>query len=212
MNNYISIIDLGLSNLYNVKLACDKIKIKSKFVSSAEEINNSKALILPGVGSFKVAMQRLRKLKLEKPIKNFIKMNKPFLGICLGRQLLFSSGEESGKTRGLDIFKGSVKKFKYEKTTKIRYSVPHVGWNSINFKKGKKNEILDGISEKDFMYFVHSYYVDTPDKKIISTKTTYGKKKFCSSVTFKNLFACQFHPERSGEKGIKIYKNFKKII
>ena len=212
MNNYISIIDLGLSNLYNVKLACDKIKIKSKFISSAEEVNNSKGLILPGVGSFKVAMQRLRKLKLERPIKEFIKMNKPFLGICLGMQLLFTTGEESGKTKGLNIFKGNVKKFKYENTKKVRYSVPHVGWNSINFQKGKKNRIFEGISEKDFMYFVHSYYVDTNDKKIISTKTIYGKKKFCSTVTFKNVFACQFHPERSGEKGIKIYKNFKNIL
>ena len=128
-------------------------------------------------------------------------MNKPFLGICLGMQLLFSSGEEFGKTRGLNIFKGSVKKFKYEKTTKIRYSVPHVGWNSINFKKGKKNEILDGISEKDFMYFVHSYYVDTLDKKIISTKTTYGKKKFCSSVTFKIYLLVNFILREAEKKG-----------
>ena len=113
------------------------------------------------------------------------------------------------KNKRIKYFKGSVKKFKYEKTTKIRYSVPHVGWNSTNFKK-EKNEILDGISEKDFMYFVHSYY-GYPDKKIISTKTHMVKKNLLIS-DFKNLFACQFHPERSGEKGIKIYKNFKKII
>ena len=182
MKNYISIIDLGLSNLYNVKLACDKINIKSKFVTSASEINKSRALILPGVGSFKVAMQTIRKLKLEEPIKNFIKKDKPFLGICLGMQLLFSSGEESGRTNGLNIFKGKVKKFKYENTKGIRYSVPHVGWNSINFQKGNKNQIYEGISEKDYMYFVHSYYVDTSDQNIISTKTMYGKKQFCSSI------------------------------
>tara|TARA_B100001250_G_scaffold388299_1_gene386446 strand:- start:6 stop:644 length:639 start_codon:yes stop_codon:yes gene_type:complete len=212
MNDYIAIIDLGLSNLYNVKLACDKINLKSKFVSDKSGVDKSKALILPGVGSFKIAMQRIKKLNLEDSIKKSLANGKPFLGICLGMQLLFTTGEESGKTKGLNIFNGKVKKFNYENLNNTRYSVPHVGWNSIEFSKGKKNNILNGIKEKEFMYFVHSYYVETSDKKIISTKTKYGRKEFCSSVSHKNIFACQFHPERSGTTGIKIYKNFKKIL
>ena len=212
MNDYIAIIDLGLSNLYNVKLACDKINLKSKFVSDKSGVDKSKALILPGVGSFKIAMQRIKKLNLEDSIKKSLANGKPFLGICLGMQLLFTTGEESGKTKGLNIFKGKVNKFNYENLNNTRYSVPHVGWNSIEFSKGKKNNILNGIKEKEFMYFVHSYYVETSDKKIISTKTKYGRKEFCSSVSHKNIFACQFHPERSGTTGIKIYKNFKKIL
>ena len=212
MNDYIAIIDLGLSNLYNVKLACDKINLKSKFVSDKSGVDKSKALILPGVGSFKIAMQRIKKLNLEDSIKKSLANGKPFLGICLGMQLLFTTVEESGKTKGLNIFNGKVKKFNYENLNNTRYSVPHVGWNSIEFSKGKKNNILNGIKEKEFMYFVHSYYVETSDKKIISTKTKYGRKEFCSSVSHKNIFACQFHPERSGTTGIKIYKNFKKIL
>ena len=114
MNDYIAIIDLGLSNLYNVKLACDKINLKSKFVSDKSGVDKSKALILPGVGSFKIAMQRIKKLNLEDSIKKSLANGKPFLGICLGMQLLFTTGEESGKTKGLNIFNGKVKKFNYE--------------------------------------------------------------------------------------------------
>ena len=210
MKNYVAIIDLGLSNLYNVKLALEKINIESKFVSNENELNQSKAFILPGVGSFKVAMQRVKALNLENPIKKNLATEKPFLGICLGMQLLFSVGEESGKTRGLNIFSGNVKRFKYQELDNERYSVPHMGWNVIKSKK--KNNIFSKIKNNEFMYFVHSYYVETNDKKIISSTTTYGKKKFCSSIAYKNIFACQFHPERSGKIGKKILENFKKII
>jgi len=212
MNDYIAIIDLGLSNLYNVKLACDKINLKSKFISDNRGIYKSKALILPGVGSFKIAMQRIRELNLERSIKESVANGKPFFGICLGMQLLFTTGEESGKTNGLNIFNGKIKRFDFENLNNTRYSVPHVGWNCIKFGKRKKTNILNGIKDNEFMYFVHSYYVETSDQKIISTKTKYGRKEFCSSVSYKNIFACQFHPERSGTTGIKIYENFKKTL
>ena len=210
MKNYVAIIDLGLSNLYNVKLALEKINIDSKFVSNENELNQSKAFILPGVGSFKAAMQRVKDLNLENPIKKNIAIGKPFLGICLGMQILFSVGEEHGITKGLNVFPGSVKKFKYQKLENDRYSVPHMGWNVIKTKK--KNSIFSKIKKNEFMYFVHSYYVDTKDKKIISSTTSYGDKEFCSSISYKNIFACQFHPERSGKVGKKILQNFKKII
>ena len=172
MKNYVGIIDLGLSNLYNVKLALDKINISSKFVSDENGINCSNAFILPGVGSFKVAMQRIKDLNLYNSIKKNLADGKPFLGICLGMQLLFSTGEESGKTKGLNIFSGKVKKFKYQELPNERYSVPHMGWNVIKTKN--KNSIFSKINKNEFMYFVHSYYVETPDVKIISSTTTYG--------------------------------------
>jgi imidazole glycerol-phosphate synthase subunit HisH len=210
MSDYIAIIDLNLSNLHNVKLACDKTNIKVKFTSNFKEILNARGLILPGIGSFKEAMKRINKLKIKKAIQEMIHKDKPFLGICLGMQLLFSKGEEFGNTRGLDIFPGKVKKLKFLKTEKQRYSIPHVGWNKLILKE--KNKLFGNLNNSEFMYFVHSYYVDTNKKSIISAYTKYGTKTFCSAISYKNIFACQFHPEKSGKEGLKIYRNFKSII
>lgn len=210
MNDYVAIIDLNLSNLHNVKLACDKAKIKVKFTSNHKEILKAKGLILPGIGSFKEAMKRIKKFKISNAIKEMISNEKPFLGICLGMQILFSKGEEFGNTPGLDIFPGSVKKLKFSKNNKEKYSIPHVGWNKLIIKK--KNEIFGNLKKSEFMYFVHSYYVESKEKSIISAYTQYGTKNFCSAISFKKTFACQFHPEKSGKEGLKIYKNFKKLI
>lgn len=208
----VAIIDLNLSNLHSVNSACRKVGLKSKITSNKKIISQAKSIILPGVGSFKEAMIRLKDLKLEETIKQSIKNNKPFLGICLGMQLLFSNSFEFGKTKGISIFKGDVKNFSFLKKNNLKYPVPHVGWNKIENKKKIKNIILKNIKNHEFMYFVHSYYVVPKNKDIILTKSKYGNKNFCSSISSKNVFAFQFHPEKSGVEGLKIYKNFKLIV
>ena len=211
----VAIIDLNLSNLHSVNSACKKVGLKSKITSDKKIISKAKSIILPGVGSFNEAMRRLKILKLEETIKKSIKANKPFLGICLGMQLLFSRSYEFGKTKGMSIFKGDVKNFTFYKKNNYKYPVPHVGWNKINVRKKKnesRNVILKDIKNSEFMYFVHSFFVIPKNKDIILTKSNYGKEDFCSSIVSKNIYAFQFHPEKSGIEGLKIYKNFKSIV
>ena len=211
----VAIIDLNLSNLHSVNSACKKVGLRSIITSDKKIISEARAIILPGVGSFHEGMKRLKALKLDKIIKESIKHNKPFLGICLGMQLLYSVSYEFGQTRGLSIFKGHVKNFKFYKDSYFKYPVPHVGWNKIYVDKKinkPKSNILKNIKNKEFMYFVHSYFVVPDNKAIILTKSNYGKKNFCSSIMTKNILAFQFHPEKSGMEGLKIYKNFKSII
>ena len=146
-------------------------------------------------------MRNLRKSKLIDPILRFVESERPFLGVCLGLQLLFESSEE-GTERGLGIFKGTVKKFPNNLKT------PHLGWNMVNFQK--RNESLFELPTNDYFYFVHSYYVVPAESSLICGTTEYGLE-FCSAVTYKNVLAVQFHPERSGEVGLQIYKHFVSI-
>jgi imidazole glycerol-phosphate synthase subunit HisH len=209
----VAIVDLNLSNLHSVNSACKKVGLKSQITSDKNVISKAKSIIFPGVGSFKVAMKKLRLLKLEETIKNSINYNKPFLGVCLGMQLLFSSSNEFGSTKGMSIFKGEVKKFDFYIKNNIKFPVPHVGWNKIYYsEKEKKLKIFKNIKNHEFMYFVHSYYVVPENKDIILTNSTYGIKNFCSSIMYKNIYAFQFHPEKSGLEGLKIYRNFRSII
>tara|TARA_B100000767_G_C19657031_1_gene489324 strand:+ start:411 stop:1070 length:660 start_codon:yes stop_codon:yes gene_type:complete len=211
----VAIVDLNISNLHSVNSACKKINLKSQITSDKKVISEAKSIILPGVGSFSEAMSRLKALKLEDVIKKSIEDNKPFLGICLGMQLLFSESYEFGKTKGLSVFNGRVKKFKFIKKNNLRYPVPHVGWNKINIDKNNlspKNNLLKTIKNMEYMYFVHSFFVIPEDEDIILTKTLYGDENFCSSISKNNISAVQFHPERSGIEGLKIYKNFKSLV
>jgi len=211
----VAIINLKLSNLHSVSAACRKVGLKSKVTSDKIIISKAKAIILPGVGSFSEAMTRIKKLNLEEVIKSCIDKGKPFLGICLGMQVLFSKSEEFGNSKGLSIFKGDVKNFNFYKKNNYKYPVPHVGWNKINVSKKKnksRNVILKDIKNSEFMYFVHSFFVIPKNKDIILTKSNYGKEDFCSSIVSKNIYAFQFHPEKSGIEGLKIYKNFKSIV
>ena len=134
-NNFAAIIDLKISNLHNVKLACDTVGIPNVITSSPQVISNAKSIILPGVGSFKEAMSKINLFKLNKVIKKGIKDKKPFLGICLGMQLLFNSSDEFGKCKGLGVLKGEIKKLKFSTDKKFKFSIPHTGWNKINLKK-----------------------------------------------------------------------------
>jgi imidazole glycerol-phosphate synthase subunit HisH len=212
-NNFAAIIDLKISNLHNVKLACDIVGIPNIITSNPKIISNAKSIILPGVGSFKEAMGKINFYKMSKVIKKSIKDKKPFLGICLGMQLLFNSSFEFGKCKGLGILKGEIKKLKFHEDKNFKYSIPHTGWNRINLtNKKNKFKMVSGLRKTEFMYFVHSFYVFAKEKKYVQSFTNYGDNKFPSIIIKDNICACQFHPEKSGEAGLKIYKNFKRMM
>jgi glutamine amidotransferase len=207
----VAIIDYKLGNLHSVKSACDHVNLHSVITSDPNVILNSKAAILPGVGAFKEAMDFLNKSKLNLTIKEFIETKKPFLGVCLGMQLLFENSEEFGHHPGLGVIKGKIVKFNFNHNKINNCSIPQIGWNKIYPKnKNWENTILESNQDEDFMYFVHSYYA-VPEEDCVLSITNYGDIEFCSSIQYKNIYATQFHPEKSGKKGLKIYKFFKKI-
>jgi len=197
------IIDSGTSNLFSIQNALNSVGAKTKITSSKMDIEKADFLILPGVGSFSQAMVNLNKKKIVHPILRHIKEKKPFLGICLGFQLLFEYSYEFKKTKGLSLLKGDVREFSNDKVN----TVPHVGWNSTKVLNNKYNF----IKNQDFYYFVHSFYVLPKNKKIIYTTTKVDNFSFCSSIIKNNIFGCQFHPEKSGKQGLKFLKNFLKF-
>lgn len=200
----ITIVDYGMGNLRSVQKAfelfCPDVRISSSF----KEVISSDKIILPGVGAFKKAMDELEKRGLVDAVKKVIKDGKPFLSICLGLQLLFSESEEGGRVNGLGVLKGLVRKFKDVEGLKV----PHMGWNRITTNdKQRATRILSGVPDKSYMYFVHSYYVEPEDRSIILCETGYGDT-FTSGVHKDNIYAFQFHPEKSQTHGLKIVKNF----
>lgn len=205
------ILDYGISNLHSIFAACNKNDINCKVSSKINDLDSSSAIILPGVGSFPKAISNLKKLDLIHPLKKQIENGKPILGICLGMQLLLDFSEEFEVTKGLSIISGKVKKFNKKN---IQYqSIPHIGWNKIFKNKDiEKKSILRNTNNNEFMYFVHSYFVLPDDEKNVMSYTKYGNFKFCSSLCQNNIFATQFHPEKSGKNGLKIIKEFKKIF
>lgn len=207
MKNVI-IIDYQLGNLFSVKQACDTIGLNAKISSDKEDLLNADALILPGVGAFNEAISNLKKLNLDSAIIEKVNLGIPIFGICLGLQLLFTESEEFGAGRGLDLIPGVIKRFpEIYQSRKIR--VPQIAWNTIYCSNQDWGEsALLEIKNNDFMYFIHSYYVEPQDKNCILTLTNYDGIEFCSAVKFKNIFATQFHPEKSAEKGVSIYKNW----
>jgi len=205
MTPKIVIVDYGMGNLRNVEKGFEKIGFEARLTRNKREIERSSAIVLPGVGAFKDCMENLKKYGLVEPLLRSIEKGKPYLGICLGLQILFSESEEFGSHEGLDLIKGKVVRF----VPNPEHKVPHMGWNTI--EKEKEVPLLQGIESGDFFYFVHSYYV-IPDKtEWISSFTTYGKP-FVSSIWKENLFATQFHPEKSQRKGLRILENFVKSI
>ena len=207
----VAIIDYKMSNLFSVQAACEKVGLSSVITSNKNEVLDAKVAILPGVGAFGEAMKFLRESKLDEAIHEFVDTGKPCVGICLGLQLLFEGSEEFGNYSGLGLVKGNVKKFKFYLENNIKYPVPQIGWNRIS-RNGTSWEksLLCSSNNSDFMYFVHSYYVEPNDESIILSQTTYGNTEYCSSIQQNNVFATQFHPEKSGKIGLKIYKNLKK--
>jgi glutamine amidotransferase len=195
----IAIIDYGMGNLRSVTNALEKLGADAVVTRDKRVIKESQAIILPGVGAFGKCIENLENLELLDFIKETIKEGKQYLGICLGMQVLFESSEEAPGIAGMGIIKGTVPRF----TGDIK--IPHMGWNNI--KIVKETEILQGIENSEYFYFVHSYYCSPEDKGIVATTTTYGEE-FTSSVQKDNVFACQFHPEKSQRMGLKLLQNF----
>lgn len=196
-----AIIDYGAGNLHSVKNALDFLGEDNVITSDPEVIRSADRVILPGVGAFGDAMACMRNSGLVDAVKEAASSGKPFLGICLGLQLLFESSEETEGVDGLGIFKGKVVRIPSAEGLKI----PHMGWNSLEIPKESK--ILKDIGDEPFVYFVHSYYILPDDESNISAYTTYGAR-LGVAVERGNVFATQFHPEKSGELGMKILKNF----
>jgi glutamine amidotransferase len=230
----IAIIDYGMGNLRSVEKGFQKVGIDVTVTNKPDVVEKADAVVLPGVGAFKDCMRELTDLELIDALVDAIKKGKPYLGICLGLQVLFSESEEFGKCRGLDVLRGSVVKFEFEvnrqgadkitQNSKFKIQnpelitqnsqlstlkVPHMGWNEIKIQKN--NPLFKGITDKSYFYFVHSYYVVPEDKSIIATTTDYGIE-FTSSIWKDNIFAVQFHPEKSQAAGLQVLKNFGEIV
>jgi glutamine amidotransferase len=197
----ISIIDYDAGNIKSVEKAVAMLGEQAIITREAETILSSDGVILPGVGAFGDAMQRLHEYGLVEVIKKVVDKNIPFLGICLGLQLLFDSSEESPGVEGLHLLKGRVRRIPAGHDIKI----PHIGWNSITFPS--EGRLFEGIPEGAFVYFVHSYYLEAEDESIVKAVTEYGTR-IHASVEKGNVFACQFHPEKSSDVGLKILNNF----
>jgi imidazole glycerol-phosphate synthase subunit HisH len=201
----IVIIDYGMGNLRSVQKAFEKIGVQAKVTRDKREIAGAKALVLPGVGAFRDCMDNLARHRLIDPILHSVEKGKPYLGICLGLQILFSESEEFGSHRGLDLIRGRVVKFRADP----EHKVPHMGWNAVELRR--EVPFLNGVESGDFFYFVHSYYVVPEEEEGISTVTPYGRS-FVSSISRGKIFATQFHPEKSQQKGLQILQNFVKSI
>jgi len=201
----VSIIDYNMGNLASIKNAFEKIGSPSSVIKTAEEIKNADRLILPGVGAYPDAMEHLKEEGLGEAIKEFVKSGKPLLGICLGMQLLFERSYEFKETEGLGVVEGEVQKFCIKKMNKEE-KIPHMGWNSINFRK---SPLFEDIKNEPYLYFVHSYHVVCDDKFSIG-KTYYGYE-FTSAINKDNIYGLQPHPEKSHDVGLKILKNFTRI-
>ncbi|OGX06253.1 MAG: imidazole glycerol phosphate synthase, glutamine amidotransferase subunit [Omnitrophica WOR_2 bacterium GWA2_47_8] len=195
----IAIIDYEVGNLRSVQKALEKVGAQTVITQNSADLKKADKVVLPGVGAIKPAMQKLKELKFIDAIKETINSGKPFLGICLGLQLLFEKSSEGGDVKGLGILKGSVERFQNLK-------VPHMGWNQLNIKN-KNCSLLKGVETLSNVYFCHSYYVKPTDPTVTATSTDYGND-FVSSIATKNIFGVQFHPEKSQAVGLKILKNF----
>ena len=196
----IAIVDYGAGNLLSVKKALDFIGAESVITASANEIKNADGVILPGVGSFGNAMESMHESGLVEAVRSVAQSGRPFLGICLGLQLLFESSEESPGVEGLGVLKGKILKIPSD-----NLKVPHMGWNSLEFKKS--TPLFEGIADGAYVYFVHSYYLSAENISDVSSTTEYGVT-IHASVANGNLFATQFHPEKSGDVGLQMLRNF----
>ena len=195
----IAIVDYGRGNLRSVQKAFEYLGYQAVVTDDPDTIMAADKVVLPGVGAFGDCMDNLKSRGLDKIVVECVKQGKYFLGICLGLQLLFTYSEEFGPVKGLDLVKGKVVRF--PKGLKV----PHMGWNQIEVVK--ENPLLNGVSSGDYFYFVHSYYVVPEDEKVVATVTEYGVR-FVSMIHVDNIFATQFHPEKSQRVGLKVLENF----
>jgi imidazole glycerol-phosphate synthase subunit HisH len=214
-NHYVAIIDYQMSNLFSVEQACKYFGMPAVITADKVVIKKSSAIILPGVGAFGEAMNNIKRLDLQNIIIDQISSGKLFMGICLGMQLLLSESEEFGSQKGFNIIDGVVKKFPLEvEGEKIK--IPHIGWNSIYPPEQDihtwQNTPLQNTKVSEYMYFIHSYYVKPSISTDVLSLTQYEGISYCSGLRKENTFAFQFHPEKSGKEGLKIYKMFFDLI
>ncbi len=210
----IAIVDYGMGNLRSVEKGFLKVGVEAKVTNSPKDIEKADGVVLPGVGAFRDCMKELTNLSLVDVVVDSIKKGTPYLGICLGLQVLFSESEEFGRCRGLDILRGRVKKFQVssfesQESDSVTLKVPHMGWNQIKIRKN--NPLLAEIQDGTYFYFVHSYYVLPDDESIISTTTDYGIE-FTSMIWKDNIYAVQWHPEKSQTAGLRLLKNFGDVV
>ncbi len=204
----VAIIDSGICNLFNIRRAFHSLGAEVLITRSEKDIEGASRLVLPGVGAFGAGMKSLYDHHLVEPIRTYIKTGKPFLGICLGMQMLLSHSEEYGLWDGLDIIKGKVRIFAPPVSGMASYKIPQIGWNYLEPNGNWQQTPLNGLGEKPYFYFVHSYIVVPDNITDCLAHTTYGRDRYCSVVRRNNITACQFHPERSGEVGLKLLRNF----
>ena len=199
----IAVVDYDAGNVKSVEKAIEKLGAKHILTSDPAEIAKADAVILPGVGNFGDCVSKLKERGLDASLKEYAASGKPFLGICVGLQLLFDESEESPGVKGLSILPGKIKRFPGSADLKV----PQIGWNDIIESKGR---LLEGIDKETYFYFVHSYYLECEDPSIVTSRTEYGIT-YDSSVEKGNVFATQFHPEKSSDAGLKVLSNFLKI-
>jgi len=198
----IGIIDYGMGNLGSVSNACKFLELDAEILTAPGQLDSCRAMILPGVGGFGDCMAHLVEHNFVGAIRDWIDSGKPFMGICLGLQVLFQGSEESPGVEGLGVFEGSVKRFDIAPKLKV----PQIGWNAVN-QVQPNCPMFSGIDDKAYFYFVHSFYVAPADKSIVAGATDYGLN-YCSAVWKDNVFAAQFHPEKSQAVGLQMLRNF----
>lgn len=206
----VAIIDYQLGNLFSVRQACTYLGYDAEITTDKDLLGKADYAILPGVGAFGDAIRNLEKMDLVAPMRDHIAAGKPFMGVCLGLQLLFTESEEFGSHRGLNFIEGVVKKFPPTNGVNDVLKVPQIEWNQIfdTPQQPWQQTPLTHCSSGDFMYFVHSFYVQPRSANVVLSRTNYGGINYCSSIHSGNIFACQFHPEKSGLHGVNIYKNW----
>ena len=206
MSNELGIIDYGMANLRSVQKAFESVGVAARIVSDPGEIEGLGRVVLPGVGAFKDAIRTLRESGMAGPIVRHIERGRPFLGICLGLQMLFDVGYEDGEHEGLHVLKGSCVRFDVDRELGLK--VPHMGWNQL--ERVNSSPLFEGLAADASVYFVHSYHVTPADASVVATVTDYGRP-FVSSVRRENVVATQFHPEKSQRVGLRILENFSKM-
>lgn len=205
----IAIIDYGMGNLRSVQKGFEKVGAQAVVTADPRTLLEAEKVVLPGVGAFRDCMTNLEQAGFVEPLLRMIAEGRPFLGICLGLQLLFTESEEFGSHKGLNVIPGRVLRFpEGMRDAGEELKVPHMGWNQINFKK--QSRVFEGIDDGSNVYFVHSYYVKPDDDAIIAAETEYGIE-FCSAIWKDNIVATQFHPEKSQDVGLRILKNFSEM-
>lgn len=208
----VAIVDYALGNLFSIKHACERVGLDSIITSDKEEILDADGVLLPGMGAYGDAMQTLHKLDLVTILRDIAASGRPLIGVCLGIQLLLSESEEFGHHKGLGIIDGSVVLLDHPHEGERILKVPQIGWNQLNAARSWEGTMLQSVPNNEYMYFVHSFVPRPENPGVILSKTNYGGIEFCSSIEYKNIFACLFHPERSGVIGLKIYENIAKQV